>query len=57
MIFKEAGKARKGLSSSDIAKLGDTFVNNDAKVAEGYQTLVPKPPRERVRDEVVGPCA
>ncbi|KAB5558632.1 hypothetical protein GE09DRAFT_120035 [Coniochaeta sp. 2T2.1] len=30
--FQEAGKARKSLSPSNIAKLGDTFVRNDAKV-------------------------
>lgn len=30
--FGEAGKARKGISSSDIAKLGDKFAENDRKV-------------------------
>lgn len=30
--FQEVGKARRGLSPSDIANLGDTFVRNDAKV-------------------------
>jgi hypothetical protein len=30
--FGEAGKARKGISRSDIAKLGDKFAENDRKV-------------------------
>ncbi|KAH8904001.1 hypothetical protein BR93DRAFT_971089 [Coniochaeta sp. PMI_546] len=33
--LQEAGKARKSLSPSNIAKLGDTFVRNDAKVQGG----------------------
>jgi chitinase len=30
--FGDAGKARKGISPSDIAKLGDNFAENDNKV-------------------------
>jgi hypothetical protein len=32
--FGEAGKARKGLSRSDIANMGETFAKNDAKVQQ-----------------------
>lgn len=34
--FGEAGKARRGISGSDIAKLGDGFAQNDRKI----QTVV-----------------